>query len=75
MRAKTLVKYEVPAREIAFSLDLATALEQFSAKPMNLEPLFNEKHLSKGLRPHAAGPLFFCGMVATRRSGYVRAGH
>ena len=31
--------------------------------------------LSKGLRPHAAGPLFFCGMVATRRSGYVRAGH
>ena len=33
------------------------------------------KIISKGLRPHAAGPLFFCGMVATRRSGYVRAGH
>ena len=31
--------------------------------------------LSKGLRPHAAGPLFFRGVVAKRRSGYVSVGH
>jgi len=32
------------------------------------------ENLSEGLRPHAAGPLLFGVVVATRRSGYVSVG-
>ena len=45
IRAKTLVKYEVPAWKTAFSLDLAVFLMTFLGQTKEFEACFVENHV------------------------------
>ena len=57
-----------------FRLVSAVFMFLFVFSPLE-PPKTTNRFLSKGLRPHAAGPLLFGGVVAKMRSGYVSVGH